>query len=332
MKKLFFIYISLLPLCLMAQETQFWGDADRYLIRQGSHFLQQIDQALDEFKPDTNNSLMRRQALYNMDAILHNTFYDKSDELKTFMTSRIGKVLTDLDTQMVEGMKIYKLYNDGFIAKAGGVTVAFDIISGGGLISDDLLEQIVDRCDMMCITHKHPDHAEDKVANLFLSKGKPVYAPTEALPEIKGITHIYKGNGGEMTTTQVNLKDAPVIMNILHGHQDELQNNIYVVTLPGNYTVCQTGDQYLEEDMQWIQSAYSRLPKIDALLVICWSMHLQEFVNGFQPQIVISGHENEILYHGIDHREAYWLSYEKFDTIRQPYCLMTWGEWITIQH
>jgi len=91
---------------LCAQETQFWGNADRYQQRQGSHFLRQIDEALDQFRPDVSNSIMRRQALYNMDAILHNTFYDKSEELKEFMATRVGKVIADLCTPMDDSMKM----------------------------------------------------------------------------------------------------------------------------------------------------------------------------------------------------------------------------------
>ena len=328
MKNILFILAAWLPLCLYAQETQFWGNAERYQQRQGSHFLKQIDQALDACRPDTENPLMRRQALYNMDAILHNTFYDKSEELKDFMTTRVGKVIEELKTSKDTDLRIYKLYNHGFIAQAGGTAVAFDLISALGLINDEQLKQLVSLCDMLCISHKHPDHADAKVASMFLEQGKPVFGTEETLPNVEGITRIYHGNGGEISVKEVGKSK----LHIVQGHQDELQINLYVVTLPGNYTVCQTGDQYLEEDMSWIKTLHSRVPKVDALLVICWSMHLQDFVNGFQPRVVISGHENEILYHGIDHREAYWLSYEKFDGISQPYSLMTWGEWISIQH
>ena len=283
MKKVLLL-ICFMPLFLMAQETQFWGNAERYLQRQGSHFLNQIDEALDANKPDTNNSLVRRQALYNMDAILHNTFYDKSDELKAFMANRVGKVIADMKGPQGDGMKIYKLYNDGFIARAGGATVAFDIISGLGLINDEQLEQLVSQCDILCLTHNHPDHTDAKVVNLFISQGKKVFATKEILPDVQGVTHLYEGTGGEITMR----KEGDVTLHIVHGHQDDLQNNLYVVTLPGNFTVCQTGDQYLEEDMPWIKTLHTRLPKVDALLVICWSMHLQDFVNGFQPKVVIS--------------------------------------------
>ena len=69
----------------------------------------------------------------------------------------------------------------------------------------------------------------------------------------------------------------------------------------------------------------SQLPKVDVLLIICWAMELQTHVDAFHPQLVITGHENE-LGHGIDHREAYWMSYLKFDALPYPYSLMTWGE------
>ncbi|MBQ7554490.1 MAG: hypothetical protein IJT46_09085 [Bacteroidaceae bacterium] len=41
-----------------------------------------------------------------MDAILHNTFYDKSEELKEFMATRVGKVIADLCTPMDDSMKM----------------------------------------------------------------------------------------------------------------------------------------------------------------------------------------------------------------------------------
>ena len=43
---------------------------------------------------------------YNMDAILHNTFYDKSEELKEFMATRVGKVIADLRSPMDDSMKM----------------------------------------------------------------------------------------------------------------------------------------------------------------------------------------------------------------------------------
>jgi hypothetical protein len=48
-------------------------------------------------------------------------------------------------------------------------------------------------------------------------------------------------------------------------------------------------------------------------------------IRGMKPQLVITGHENE-LGHTIDHREPYWLTYERIKPADRPGILMTWGE------
>ena len=56
---------------------------------------------------------------------------------------------------------------------------------------------------------------------------------------------------------------------------------------------------------------------------------MEELINGFNPKVVTSGHENE-LGHSIDHREAFWLTLQKFSTIRKDSIVMGWGEWFDI--
>ena len=63
------------------------------------------------------------------------------------------------------------------------------------------------------------------------------------------------------------------------------------------------------------------------------TVHMLEIVtSSFQlsPRLLISQHENEIGAHGIDHREAYWMTIYKNTHFHQnptPYVLMAWGEW-----
>ena len=79
------------------------------------------------------------------------------------MESRLSGLLEDMQKPLEEGMKVYKLYNDGFIVKTKSVTVAFDLYRGGAmkespsLISDETMQAIVAQCDIMFLSHNHPD-------------------------------------------------------------------------------------------------------------------------------------------------------------------------------
>ena len=69
--------------------------------------------------------------------------------------------------------------------------------------------------------------------------------------------------------------------------------------------------------------------KIDILLLNCWVNSMERTIRGFNPKILITGHENE-LEHSIDHREAYWMTIKKMERMPElnvPNILMTWGEW-----
>ena len=53
----------------------------------------------------------------------------------------------------------------------------------------------------------------------------------------------------------------------------------------------------------------------------------KETLKGFSPRLVVSGHENE-MGHTIDHREAFWLTQYKFDSMQLPFpsVILCWGE------
>jgi L-ascorbate metabolism protein UlaG (beta-lactamase superfamily) len=329
MKKTMLLGVALL-LCLPmmaqtnAEDNEFWGSSDSYLQRQTARALDLVNQALQEYPPMVGNVTPRRLALSNLDAILHNTIFDKCEPLMQFVSTRILQVIAGLQAPLSSDMAIFKLYNDGFIVRTQSATVAFDMVMGSNYqyIPDQLMAQLVDQCDILFLSHNHDDHVDPRVVKLFTDRGKQVVAPDEALPNNQAIMHFRKEQVSDLT---LRLPKATLQVKVLPGHQDELQNNIYVVTTPEGLTFAQTGDQYLKEDIPWIKQLPSQIPELDVLLINCWAMELQTHVAAFRPKLVITGHENE-MGHSIDHREAYWMSYLKLDQLPYNYSLMTWGE------
>lgn len=310
--------------------TYFWGQKDAYINNQTAMTFDLVSEILQAYPPTTDTvAPARKAALYMMDGILHDARLDGSPLIIQYMDTRLQLVLDDLRKPIEKGMKIYRMYNDGVIVRTPEVTMAWDLVhgpktnEGESIVSDSLLRLIVDKCDIMFLSHNHNDHVDPAVQYMLTSAGKPVVAPDEILADSAAVTHTRKEKIWKENFTASN--GAKLKATILPGHQDHLQNNIYIVTTPDGYTFCSTGDQWHEGDNEWVLNLKGKIPAIDVLMPICWAYKLPLMVESFNPKVVITGHENE-LGHTADHREAYWLTYYKLEDINRPKCLMTWGE------
>ena len=312
--------------------SKFWGNQNAYLQRQASVMFDLIDQTLDRNRPAKWAPEARLLALSNLDLLLHDTINDNGTPLLAFINSRIGKVAEDMQTPVKSGYKLYKIYNDGFVARTPSVSIAFDFVRGicndKHLITDSLAAAVADKCDILLITHNHSDHGDPSVVEMFLSAGKPVIAIPEFMPEDKRIRHLRPADGSSYNGT-VRLPGGETSLKIYPGHQDHLMNNLYIITTPEGHTFAHIGDhdQSKSEDMEWIPSIMPELPPVDALMFNCWNTHIPQIISTFRPTFAIPGHENE-MGHTIDHREAFWLTFRKMKTSPADYVVMGWGEWL----
>lgn len=317
-----------LPAKAAEKHTPFWGKQETYLANQTESSFELIHTLLKENPPSAGQpAAARKAALQLLDGIFHDTRLDGSEALAAFMEARMKGILEDMRTSPKEGMKIYKLYNDGFIVKTRSVAIAFDLYRGPkhgarGLIADETMRELVARCDIMFLSHNHPDHIDPVVVKMFTDAGKPVVAPANSLQGNTAVTHI---RSEQIVDREFEVGGGKLDVKILPGHQSELINNIHVITTPEGLTLAQTGDQYSDEDLRWLLDIKTRIPELDVLLLNCWVNRMPDTIEGFAPKLVITGHENE-LGHTIDHRESYWASYLKLEEIARPNCLMTWGE------
>lgn len=313
---------------------EYWQNPDLYTQTQNEVFLDLIGSTLDKFPPTVTPSLERKLALYNLDAVLHTPKPDTSAALKKYMEKRTDAVIADLEKPLQKGLKVYKIYNDGFIVKSKTATVAFDICSrNGSLISNEQMERLAKKCDVMFLSHNHGDHSDRAVVSVFNKLGIPVYAPENFWPENGEINHIRYTEIKDLTIGKIEVK-------VLPGHQDDLINNIHVVRFPEGFTVAHLGDQYNKADLSWLKDINKQLQfrkngrkyrNLDVLMIDCWIHDMAEHIEDFDPNLIVTGHENE-LGHTIDHREAFWLTYYKMEDIvkpKVPYLIMSWGEWYT---
>lgn len=301
---------------------EYWRNPDGYLDDQASVLFGLIDETVESNPATTDPSAERQLALAALDALTHDTRNDDSPALHAFLDRRMTRIASLLKKKpKKKGIELFKLYNDGFIVRGGGVTVGFDLCGtrqGVKYIPDSLMQELVGRCDMLFISHRDPDHADANVVDMAYEKGIPVYGP-EDYPNEKTQKVRMEDFGSRSLAKGIEVQALP-------GHQDNLQNNIYVITFPNGSTVAHCGDQYSREDLAWLQDVSGKLARpLDILIIDCWALELTETVAGFAPRLVVSGHENE-MGHTIDHREAFWLTQYKFDTLPVPSVILCWGE------
>ena len=95
------------------------------------------------------------------------------------------RVIADIEkTVVTSGMRIWRLYNHGFLVRTPTVSFVFDLVPGirvpGFAVPADMMERLVAQSDATFISHRHGDHANQEVARMFAARGKPFVAP-EAL-------------------------------------------------------------------------------------------------------------------------------------------------------
>jgi hypothetical protein len=317
-----------------SRRKYYHGDTAGFLNRQAEATLDLVSTALNRFPPVIPEPFERRMAFLMIDGILHYEDAPQQPAVQEFFHSRMEKVLDGLaEAHVQQGAVIWKLYNHGFIVRTETVTIAFDLVRGystgseGFPISDALLEKISRYCDVLFISHRHGDHADEAVAKAFIKQGKPVIAPAEVWAEKPIHGKIFHLRRDTLQQQEILVKEGNQRLRVVlfPGHQGkDIPNNVPLVFTPEGISVSQTGDQSNLDDFAWIDKV-AKSHKVDILLPNCWTTDILRMIRGFDPQLIITGHENE-LGHSVDHREPFWMTYDLLQDSDTPYLIMTWGE------
>ena len=300
--------------------------------------LQWVNFILAHYPPSLPEHPLRRAALIRLDDILHLESAPRKELVQRFYLGRMRRAIEEIEqTKVASGMRIWKLYNCGFLVRTPTVSYVFDIVPGlsvpGFTVPPELMRRLVAQADAHFISHFHHDHANQSVVRMFLEQQKPVVAAEglwKDVPEFArkliypqrspDIVHSVSVRGG---TQKLNFVAYP-------GHQGaSVLNNLHLVISPEGFSVLQTGDQWSDEDkpgsdFDWI-AHISRQHAVDILLPNAWSRDVGRLVRGVHPQLVITSHENEMS-HTVDHREDYTQTYTRFWDVPYPLAVMTWGE------
>ncbi len=299
--------------------------------------LRWVDDILAKYPPALPEHPVRRAALIRLDDILHIESAPRKALVRDFYRARIEKAVREIEqTRVSEGMRIWKLYNHGFLVRTPTVSFAFDIVAGvpaeNFVVDRALLARLADQADALFVSHVHGDHADTAVARLFLERGKPVIVPEELWQGISGLAERLtypRRSATEIHRVPVQNGQRALSVVAYPGHQGtRVINNVYLVRAPEGFAVVHTGDQSGSEepggDFDWIAHiGYQHA--VDVLLPNCWTTNIHRMARGVNPRLIITGHENE-MGHVVAHREDYTQTYNRLFGSPYPFLVMTWGE------
>jgi len=303
-------------------DKQRWS-ADQGLERQHDHTLRAVDNLIRNHPPACPEPAERRLAMLALDEVFHYTNVNITDSgaVQEFLRRRLEVAALEMEqTSVHQVVVIWKLYDHAFIVRTATVTFAFDLTRGPWRDQPgfgELAVRIARQCDALFISHIHGDHLDEFVIQAFQAQGKPVIGPGSIARHGKTVHRVEVARGRRLGVL------------VLPGYQGELENNVYLVTTPEGLCFAHTGDlhqgsQTPGQMWDWIDHIKDN-QRVDVLFVNCWTPQLQRTVRGFGPRLVLTGHENE-LWHKIEERKGYYLSYDRLRGLEIPSIVMTWGE------
>jgi hypothetical protein len=342
MKKL--IYFNILTYIVVASSfaqeykpvdprlTQF---QDLMLNKQAEVTLDMANEVFKTTPPQIPEPIERTLALYLLDVLFHDVYAPQRLPVQAFLQNRIENMAEEIEnTKVEEGAIIWKLYSHSFVVRTREVTIGFDLIRPSrrfeNFLTDTKAEvgRIIDQCDVLFISHEHSDHADEWVAQRFIEQGKPVVAPPSVFkdqPYFSKLKHLDR-DPNKLHTLHYQEGNKSLKVVVYPGHQAELLNNVPVIYTPDGFCFSHTGDQNFRDinaqDTLWIQEIKNN-HQIDVLMYNPYMS--QNLLKGFNPKLIISGHENE-MGHGIQSRFPYWRIKERLMSLPYPFIVMTWGE------
>jgi L-ascorbate metabolism protein UlaG (beta-lactamase superfamily) len=208
-------------------------------------------------------------------------------------------------------LRVWKLYNLGFVAKTAEAAVAFDVHPGKKLsppLSGRQLRALAESIDLATVSHVHRDHMHAGFLRRVLSAGRPVVVP-RVPPGLAGLAGVHRC---------AQLVDSPLRVGALEvralpGWQRFFVRNYVHVVRIGPFRVVHTGDNTRMEIYEQVRDDHGGT---DVALVNCWAGYAP-LVRRVRPRLVVPGHENE-LGHMVSMRWEYARSLRELQRLGLP--------------
>jgi hypothetical protein len=251
--------------------------------------LETSRRGLETYPPNGANWGKRKKLLLAIDVPINasqNTAWRRA--VGAMFHRQMDQAVTEIsEARITSGVRIWRLYNMGFVVKSAEATVGFDIHPGW--VFDSPMDQaqqkrLADELDVTFVSHWHHDHCSRPFLAQMLAAGKRIVLIDSLAKELTG-AGVFRIPGDDDLPLRIAGIDV-------YGHTGRqfptARNNVYVVRM-GGLLVMHQGDN----DKTSLYGDIAAEHKIDVLLGNCWAK-LNTCIKGVSPRLVITGHENEI--------------------------------------
>lgn len=288
--------------------------------------MDDIAKRLDEKPPSVSAANTARVGVITeLDTILWDTDETKETpkEIIEFYEARVKKVAAEIEQPVTQGLRIWNMYNHGFIVKTPTRVFAFDLIHGKGGWTTEIPVSILSKIDVLFISHEHGDHYDntEKILNYVKNNGGQILYPNYSLKKT--------------TPTMIMSHKQSVVIKDLHITAYETTHNApnmaYAVETAEGYKILHTGDT----------QNFESLPdetNIHVLLLDGWItdngqpnlIGMKSSLSKIKPRIMVPGHFEELGHHKRDGSGRYkylaGLELQEDTTQKSKTIILTWGE------
>lgn len=248
----------------------------------------QLQTTLRSQRPTDGDKEIRRAAILALDEHLKNDYSRQDPDMIALYEDMMGFVEAEINEDVSTGVRIWSMYNHGYIVKTPSTVLAFDLVNGYSNWNYQIPDAVLQQIQVLFVTHRHRDHRDPSTTRDIATFGGEVVAPSEDEEEL-GYGTIYLSAGEELTVAGLHVK----AFNGLHGSTPV---RIYKVTTPEGLTIMHTGDNQTSDTLPEGET-------VDILLLNAWVnesgsasaiIGMRSCITRLAPRLTIPGHIQEL--------------------------------------
>lgn len=274
----------------------------------------------------------RSAAIVQFDALLWATDATRptSPDVIDYYVARMARVATEVAEPVASGFRVWAMYNHGFIVKTASATIAFDLVEGKGSYNGpawtvQLPQALLDRIDVLMVSHEHGDHADatGRIPAAIKARGGAVLYP--------------QAGAAQASTTLAMVGQQSALVRGVRVTAHEVLHNAptlaYEVTTAEGYRIVHTGDAQTSTSLPALEG-------VDLLLLNGWINEsglasnltdMKSSLDKLRPDVMVPGHFEELSHlaagPGADrYRFLDALPLQDGSLGRSRTVMLTWGE------
>lgn len=294
-------------------------------------FLIKIDEDLKSCSPQTVATAVKRESIIKkIDDYFSIMSINRSVSLNKFFVRRISAALEEIKNYKVQdGLKIWSIYNDGFIIKTKTTTFGIDVVTTDSIkgldwdIDETLFDNLSSVLDFLLITHSHSDHSDDELIKNMLKKNKKVFVcKDDEMLYNKKISTFVQGEKFEYNNQLI----FPFKGVHVYDNNRNINISYFQIFTDADINIIHTGDHDYTQYLNYRNKIDCIIPRLSGVNAEYSIWDYFKVLNKIEPKVVIPGHIIELSHLPGGGRGTYKEILSNILTFNIPTYILMWAE------